>query len=324
MAGPGPRYTCYPTAPEWTDDFAEADALAAYAARRERPRRAALALRAPALLRRDCASSAAAPSRSRSHATASSATSTRSSARSRPWPRALGARRASTQLHWGGGTPTLPLAGAARSGCTRALAAALHASRPTPRSRIEVDPHVTTREQVDAADRARLQPRVAWACRTSTRTCRQVVHRDQTLRGDGRARRAAAAARGIESVNVDLMYGLPEQTRGDASRARSTTLARDAARPPGGLRLRARAVAEAARRRRSSARTCPDAPRARAALRAGGRARSARRATSSSASTTSRCASDALWRGAAGRHAAPQLHGLHDAAPARRDGRPSA
>ena len=116
---------------------------------------------------------------------------------------------------------------------------------------------------------------------------------------------------GYESINFDLIYGLPGQTRDDdvaAGRRRD----RSAARSPGRLQLRARAVDQAG------------AAQVQGRRRAGGRgeARALRDASRSAARCrlprdrprSLRAAARRAGERVRARHAASQLHGLHRSA----------
>jgi len=207
MAGAGPRYTSYPTAPEWRDDFGESDALAACA-------RAAQRLDEPLSLyvhlpfcERLCLYCGC--------------TVEIHGQRERPdryldavereiaiVAAALGERRRVAQLHWGGGTPTF-LTPAQLERLWRMLSAQFELPDDAEVS-IEVDPHVTTAEQVELLAELGFN-RVSMGVQDFDPVVQTAVARDQTL-AETLELAAQLRARGIAALNVDLMYGLPAQT----------------------------------------------------------------------------------------------------------------
>jgi oxygen-independent coproporphyrinogen-3 oxidase len=213
LCGPGPRYTSYPTAPTWNSDFGEAAARAAYARAAERAddplaiyvhvpfcerlclycgcivditQREERVVRYLGALEREFA--AVAP--------------------------LLGRRRSVAQLHLGGGTPT-HLSSAQLERLIGALRSHFDVL-PNAELGIEVHPHVTSHEQIDTLARLGfrrfslgvqdLDPGVQGAVRrfqTEEETVALVEHCRRT---------------GAQSVNLDLMYGLPEQTEATFAR----------------------------------------------------------------------------------------------------------
>lgn len=206
LSGPGPRYTSYPTAPEWKDDFREADALAAYA-------RAAATPDAPMCLyvhlpfcERLCLYCGCTveihgkQSRADSYLDAVEREIALVAA-------ALGGRRSLLQMHWGGGTPTfLSEAQLAR---LHGMISAAFRFLPGAEQSVEVDPHITTLGQADALVALGFN-RVSMGVQDFDPVVQHLVKRDQTYEET-----ASLIARfrqdGIEGINVDLMYGLPEQ-----------------------------------------------------------------------------------------------------------------
>src|SRR6185503_7973076 len=120
----------------------------------------------------------------------------------------LGPRRRASQLHWGGGTPThLTVAQIRR---VHGALARHFTFEPGAEISIEVHPHVTTFEQVDVLTELGFQ-RFSMGVQDTDATVQAVIHRDQTIE-ETAALVAHCRARGVESVNLDLMYGLPEQS----------------------------------------------------------------------------------------------------------------
>lgn len=203
-AGAGPRYTSYPTAPAWSETYgAEAfrRALGALPAGTE----IALYVHVPFC-------------RSLCHFCACNRVITR---RPEPPVRYLDAieREVATlrealpgacrvaQHHWGGGTPT-HLDPAQIRRLFRALDDAFPAA-PGAEISIEVDPRVTSEAHVEVLRECGMN-RISLGVQDFDPRVQQAIHRvqdaGQTARLVERAR-----ARGFESVNLDLIYGLPFQ-----------------------------------------------------------------------------------------------------------------
>jgi oxygen-independent coproporphyrinogen-3 oxidase len=116
--------------------------------------------------------------------------------------------RAATQLHWGGGTPTW-LAPAE----TRRLFAMLQRAFPLrddAEVSIEVDPRVTTREHVDVLGECGFN-RISMGVQDFEPRVQQAIHRIQPADDTARLVEWSRDA-GFESVNFDLIYGLPYQS----------------------------------------------------------------------------------------------------------------
>jgi oxygen-independent coproporphyrinogen-3 oxidase len=207
MAGAGPRYTSYPTAPEWKDAFTEADALAACARAAHRQDEAlSLYVHLP-FCERLCLYCGC--------------TVEINTKKERPdryldaverelelVAGALGQRREIAQLHWGGGTPTF-LQPAQLERLWKAIGRHFLV-RSGAEVSIEVDPHVTTLEQVDLLTSLGFN-RVSMGVQDFDPQVQAVVKRDQTFdETDALVRRLRE--RRVDGVNVDLMYGLPGQT----------------------------------------------------------------------------------------------------------------
>ena len=216
----GPRYTSYPTAPEWTDAIGPADFEAACKRANAANRPISLYVHLPfcdeqcwfcgcfmkvvpkperqgeergevegylADLHREIDLLAARVDRS----------------------------RPVVQLHWGGGTPTYLTPKQAD-----ALAAHLvDAFRPAPGAEIsvEVDPRVTTAEHL-AVLRRHGWNRVSMGVQDFDPEVQELVNRVQPFEMT-KALVDAARDLGYESLNLDLIYGLPGQTLGGFSRS---------------------------------------------------------------------------------------------------------
>jgi oxygen-independent coproporphyrinogen III oxidase len=122
---------------------------------------------------------------------------------------ALGPRRRIVQYHWGGGTPTyLPVA----------QMAALHEAvtrhfhlEPGAEIAVEVDPRVTTSEQLTLLRDLGFN-RLSLGVQDMTPEVQEAIGRVQPEEVT-RALYDEARRLGFESINIDLIYGLPLQTR---------------------------------------------------------------------------------------------------------------
>jgi oxygen-independent coproporphyrinogen-3 oxidase len=201
---PGPRYTSYPPAPIWTDDFGPAqyrDALAAVDGGE-----ISVYVHIP-FCESLCTYCACNREINRDHSVANpylDALEREADAVAS----AMGASTQCVQLALGGGTPTYldetqlerlcdildshfpPAAGAERS--------------------IEVDPRVTTSDQLELLS-ARGFNRISLGVQDLSPKVQQAIHRVQSLE-QTEAIVGAARSLGFRSVNLDLIYGLPYQT----------------------------------------------------------------------------------------------------------------
>jgi len=202
----GPRYTSYPTAPVWKDDFGPGD-LENYFAQAE-------ALKTPLSLYMHlpfceslclfCACNVfiqkdkrvAIPyldslKREIDHVA-----------------RHVSRQRPVIQFHWGGGTPTYltPLQMEDLFGHTRER----FSFAPDAEIGIEVDPRVTGREHLESLRRLGFN-RLSMGIQDFEPRVQQTIHRIQPYEMT-RDLILSARALGFESINVDLIYGLPHQT----------------------------------------------------------------------------------------------------------------
>ena len=117
-------------------------------------------------------------------------------------------RRRVSQMHWGGGTPTYyPAAELER--LFRAFAARFEFTKDAEIG-IEVDPRVTTREQVTRLAALGFN-RISLGVQDFDPDVQRAVHR---IQGYDLTRELVEGARaeGFQSVNIDLIYGLPYQS----------------------------------------------------------------------------------------------------------------
>jgi len=204
---PGPRYTSYPTAVEFHEGF---DA----AAYRERLSEAAAAATEPLSLyvhlpfcEERCAYCGCTVIATKKRDVA--ATYLDYLAREIGMLAAqLGGRRHVVQYHWGGGTPTyLNLEQIARLDATIRR----HFDIGTDAEcAIEVDPRVTTREQLTLLRRLGFN-RLSFGVQDFTETVQEAIRRRQP-EAETRALYWFARDAGFDAINFDLVYGLPRQT----------------------------------------------------------------------------------------------------------------
>ncbi|MEY4564971.1 MAG: oxygen-independent coproporphyrinogen oxidase [Pseudomonadota bacterium] len=214
---PGPRYTSYPTADRFTGDFKPADLEARLRQRASQASRPlSLYVHVPF-----CESVC--------YYCACNKVVTRDHSRAAPYLDALeeemvlyvehlGGARPVSQLHLGGGTPTF-LSDAELSRLMASLRTCFDIV-PGAELSLEVDPRTVTRERL--AHLARLGfNRLSFGVQDFDENVQRAVHRVQPHDG---VRDLVLAARdlGFESINVDLIYGLPLQT--SASFARTIEL----------------------------------------------------------------------------------------------------
>lgn len=216
--GPGPRYTSYPTAPVWTSAYGPDDHARDLAALRPAD---GLALYAHVPF---CESLChfCACNRIITHDAALPERYLDTIEREIAAVRDLAQQAAqASQLHWGGGTPT-HLSPAQIRRLFRAMTDAFPL-RGGAEVSIEVDPRVTTREQVEALRELGFD-RISLGVQDVEPRVQQAIHRVQppstTAALVDDARRA-----GFASVNFDLIYGLPFQREDTFARTLDTVLA---------------------------------------------------------------------------------------------------
>jgi oxygen-independent coproporphyrinogen-3 oxidase len=133
---------------------------------------------------------------------------------------AVRVRRPATQHHWGGGTPTY----LDPEQVTRLFSTVNEAFPVTPDAEvsIEVDPRVTTNEHIDAL-RASGFNRISMGVQDFDPKVQEAVHRIQPA--DATADLVTVSRKaGFESVNFDLIYGLPYQTPDRFARTLDTVM----------------------------------------------------------------------------------------------------
>lgn len=208
-AKPGPRYTSYPTAPVWSDSFDAAEARRLYAQNNPADSQAPLALYAHIPF---CTSLCwycgchVKIERDKAKVTG-------------PYLKALKQElallraelapgRQISQMHWGGGTPTY-LSPEDISDLTASIVAAIPRAAGAEFS-IEVDPRVTTDEHLQALRESGFN-RLSMGVQDFNPEVQAAVHRLQPFEKTAELIHNARK-RGFESINIDLMYGLPHQS----------------------------------------------------------------------------------------------------------------
>ncbi len=134
---------------------------------------------------------------------------------------AVGAPRPATQIHWGGGTPTY-LTPEQVTRLHTAVTARFPAA-PGAEISIEVDPRVTTPEHVAALREVGFN-RISMGVQDFEPRVQEAIHRIQPFE-ETSALVACSREAGFESVNFDLIYGLPYQSEATFARTLDQVLA---------------------------------------------------------------------------------------------------
>ncbi len=203
---PGPRYTSYPTAPVWKDDFGPDDLESYYATAETQATPVSLYMHIP-FCESLCLFCACNVSIQKNKDVAV------------PYLDALkkeiayvgrfvSRNRPVIQFHWGGGTPTY-LTPAQMEDLFAHSQEHFHFA-PDAEIGIEVDPRVTSVAHLESLRRLGFN-RLSLGIQDFTDVVQQTIHRVQPYE---LTRDLIAAARdlGFVSLNVDLIYGLPHQT----------------------------------------------------------------------------------------------------------------
>jgi oxygen-independent coproporphyrinogen-3 oxidase len=218
LAGAGPRYTSYPTAPVWSEAYGAGD-FARDLAQLEPGAPVSLYVHVPFC-------------RSLCHFCACNRMITRDTALPERYLAAVerevealgaasGGGRPVAQHHWGGGTPTHLTAPQIRRlflGVNAVFPLA-----PGAEVSIEVDPRVTREEQLEALRECGFQ-RLSLGVQDFDPRVQQAIHRVQSVEETARISERARAL-GFESVACDLIYGLPFQSQGSMARTLAELLA---------------------------------------------------------------------------------------------------
>lgn len=203
---PGPRYTSYPTAPEWSDAFKEPQYLAHLARADAQGGPLSVYVHLPFCreMCRFCGCNVIA-THDQTRADAYLDTLAKEVALV---ARHLPHRRTVTQLHWGGGTPTF-LDEKQLARC-HAIVAEHFQFAPDCEKAVEIDPAITTKSQVTLLAGLGFN-RISMGVQDFTPVVQQAVGR---IQGEKETADLVRHARelGFRGVNLDLMYGLPHQT----------------------------------------------------------------------------------------------------------------
>jgi oxygen-independent coproporphyrinogen-3 oxidase len=203
---PGPRYTSYPTAPMWQDDFGPDDLEEAFRGADQARTPLSLYMHLP-FCESLCLFCACNVVIEKDHAVAPPYLDllkreiehvSQFVARSRPV----------VQFHWGGGTPTY--LSPAQMEDLFGFAAARFSIAPDAEIGIEIDPRVTTVAHLESLRRLGFN-RLSLGIQDFHPEVQEAVRRIQPFDAT-RDLIAAARALGFHSINVDLIYGLPFQT----------------------------------------------------------------------------------------------------------------
>ena len=205
---PGPRYTSYPTAPVWREGVGASDYEQILAESSAAPRPAPLSLYVHVPFCESlCYFCACTVVITGNHSVEDPYLALLE--REIDWISArVGEKRDVVQLHWGGGTPTY----LAPERITRLAAKLRSAFRFAEDAEVgvEIDPRVTTPAHLTALSAAGFN-RLSMGVQDFDPAVQEAINRVQTYEGT-RALVESAREMGFDSVNMDLIYGLPLQT----------------------------------------------------------------------------------------------------------------
>ena len=203
---PGPRYTSYPTAPVWTDSFGPKEYEEALVAADQKGSPVSLYMHLPF-----CESLCL--------FCACNVVITKNKSVTHPYlevlkeetdriSRGVSRNRKVTQFHWGGGTPTY-LSPEQIEDLFLYTRERFNFA-PDAEIGIEVDPRVTTRAHLETVRKMGFN-RLSMGIQDFKEDVQKAVHRLQPYE-ETRDLIAIARELGFDSINVDLIYGLPYQT----------------------------------------------------------------------------------------------------------------
>jgi oxygen-independent coproporphyrinogen-3 oxidase len=205
---PGPRYTSYPTAPEWNDSFGEADLRAAFREANLKPNPAPLSLyfHIP-FCESLCLYCGCNVVINKRHEIA--LPYLENLKREIDWVSAeVDQTRRVEQLHWGGGTPTYLSTGQIED--LFGYIKQRFSIAPTAEISIEIDPRATTDEHCRTLRNVGFN-RLSMGIQDFNPLVQRTIHRVQPYE-DTKRTFDYCRALGFESINIDLIYGLPHQT----------------------------------------------------------------------------------------------------------------
>jgi oxygen-independent coproporphyrinogen III oxidase len=205
---PGPRYTSYPTAPEWNDSFGETNLRAAFreANLKPRPAPASLYFHIP-FCESLCLYCGCNVVINKRHEVASPYLEHLK--REIDWVSAeVDHTRPVEQLHWGGGTPTY-LSSAQIEDLFEYIEQRFSIASAAEIS-IEIDPRATTDEHCRTLRNVGFN-RLSMGIQDFDPLVQRTINRIQPYE-ETRQTFDNCRALGFESINIDLIYGLPHQT----------------------------------------------------------------------------------------------------------------
>ena len=203
---PGPRYTSYPTAPVWRDDFGPDDLEQFYGVANDAGSPVSLYMHLP-FCESLCLFCACNVVITKDHGVAPPYIETLEREIEHV-SRFVSRKRPVVQFHWGGGTPTY--LAPAQMEQLFAYTAERFTFAPDAEIGIEIDPRVTTVAHLEALRRSGFN-RLSMGIQDFHPEVQEAIHRVQPLE---MTRDLIEGARrlGFDSINVDLIYGLPLQT----------------------------------------------------------------------------------------------------------------
>lgn len=204
---PGPRYTSYPTAPEWRDDFGEAEWLAAIEETRTSTAPLSLYAHLP-FCQSLCLFCGCNVIISKKHEEVSAPYLARLKQEITRMSERINPARQVQQLHWGGGTPTY-LSAAQIEELFNHLKAHFNFA-PDAEIGIEIEPRTTSEEQCRTLRRLGFN-RLSLGVQDFDPLVQKTVNRVQPYEMT-KAIFDTCRELGFSSINVDLIYGLPHQT----------------------------------------------------------------------------------------------------------------
>ena len=203
---PGPRYTSYPTAPMWQDNFGPDDLEQYYAIANAAHSPVSLYMHLP-FCESLCLFCACNVVITKDHSVAPPYIETLEREIEHV-SRFVSRDRPVVQFHWGGGTPTYLTPGQMEQ--LFRYTAERFTFAPDAEIGIEIDPRVTTTAHLETLRRLGFN-RLSMGIQDFHPEVQEAIHRVQPLE---MTRDLIDTARqlGFESINVDLIYGLPLQT----------------------------------------------------------------------------------------------------------------
>lgn len=203
---PGPRYTSYPTAPEWHDHFSDSDYRSALERAASKPADPlSIYVHLPFCWERClfCGCNVVISKRQ----DVSDKYLDYLYREISMGAQALAPRRLVKQMHWGGGTPTY--LSVPQIEALFAHLAAHFEFAPDAEIALEVDPRVTSLEQLQCLRRLGFN-RISMGVQDLDPTVQKAIGRNQTVE-ETRTLFTHCRELGFSGVNIDLIYGLPEQ-----------------------------------------------------------------------------------------------------------------